>query len=631
MPKISNPIVEAATIFSDTFSGGYNDSLWTIYPGQFPPISTAFGIAVDPLHASDYSSLVHDGILPKDTIIKVDMKINTLPASDIGIFIENSTSNSWKNAYMFGVGYGGTPNKILLRDSNNTSGITGLWNPSVGIHHIELSISGAANSTITLKEDGATLLTWNSSNLDFTVNKIILSMFGVNSEFANFQLCDIEGCVNATPTPTPTPTPSPTPTPPPPTTKTIIIPGLGASWNADALLNCKPDSYTGDWTLNPVATTIYEPIQTALTAAGVTPILLPYDWRRSVTDNRDTLASFIAANTTGAERVHVVGHSMGGLVGRAYYEAHKGETKLDHFLTAGSPHKGTPYAYPAWSGGEIWNSDILFRIYLTLLTKRCNRSHGTSNRESVQQFIPSIQELLPTADYLRNGKTKTIIPVATMQAKNSWLPNAFFNPPFVPTVVGSLLGAGLKTLRGMDVRPPTRREIARGDWLDGNPYERDQTGDGDGTVLAESAPIDGAEATIIPQSHIGLIQSPDGVNAILSFLGVTPTTAHLSVPQSQPTEPSSAMLIIGDQATLQLDVPGAASVQDVQGIITVVNPKKGRYTLRVNPLAAQNTVTVAQFLQDGRVVWREYPQTKNSPRVKTLQFDPQNAQEDILK
>lgn len=216
-----------------------------------------------------------------------------------------------------------------------------------------------------------------------------------------------------------------------------------------------------------------------------------------------------------------------------------------------------------------------------------------------------------------------------MQAKNSWLPNAFFDPPFFPTIVGSLIGTGWKTLRGMDVRPPSRREVANGDWLDGNPVKRDLNGDGDGTVLTESAVIDGAETIIIPQSHVGLIQSSEGIGKILSFLGVTSASSQLSIPKI--TEPSSALLIIADQAALQLDVPGAASVQDVQGIITVVNPKKARYTLRVNPLTAQSTVTVAQFLQDGRVFWREYPQTKKSNRIKTLQFDPQNTQEDILK
>ncbi len=490
---------------------------------------------------------------------------------------------------------------------------------------------------MTLTEDGNVLGSWNDG---FTFNPDIVRFqySGGDSEFANYQLCDADGCATLTPTPTPTatptPTPPPTPTPtppppPPPTTKAIIIPGLGASWNADALLNCKPDGYTGNWTLNPVATAIYEPIQTALAAVGVTPLLFSYDWRRSVTSNREALASFIAANTTGLERVHMVGHSMGGLVGRAYYESHKGDATLDHLLTAGSSHEGTPYAYPAWSGGEIWNGDILFRIYLTLLVKRCNRAYGTSNRESIQQFIPSIQELLPTTDYLRNSKTNTIIPVATMQAKNSWLPNAFFDPPFAPSVVGSLLGTGRNTLRSMDVRPPSRREVARGDWRDGNPNKRDLTDDGDGTVLASSAAIDGAQTIVLPQSHVGLIQSSEGIGAILSFFDITSAAAQPSIPQT--TEPSSALIIIADQATLQLDVPGTASIQDVEGVITIVNPKKGGYTLRMIPLGTQSMVTVAQFLKDGRVFWREYPQTKKSPRVKTLQFDPQNPQEDILR
>ena len=42
-----------------------------------------------------------------------------------------------------------------------------------------------------------------------------------------------------TPTPTPTLTPTPTPTPVPTSKKVVIVPGLGASWNKDAIMNCK--------------------------------------------------------------------------------------------------------------------------------------------------------------------------------------------------------------------------------------------------------------------------------------------------------------------------------------------------------------------------------------------------------
>lgn len=44
---------------------------------------------------------------------------------------------------------------------------------------------------------------------------------------------------------------------------------------------------------------------------------------------------------TGYERVHVVGHSMGGLVGRYYAQVMHGDRRVHTLVTLGSPHSGT--------------------------------------------------------------------------------------------------------------------------------------------------------------------------------------------------------------------------------------------------------------------------------------------------
>ncbi|MFN8125692.1 MAG: alpha/beta fold hydrolase [Candidatus Nanopelagicales bacterium] len=44
---------------------------------------------------------------------------------------------------------------------------------------------------------------------------------------------------------------------------------------------------------------------------------------------------------TGYERVHVVGHSMGGLVGRYYVQRMGGDERVHTLVTLGSPHAGT--------------------------------------------------------------------------------------------------------------------------------------------------------------------------------------------------------------------------------------------------------------------------------------------------
>src|SRR3989442_7032 len=48
---------------------------------------------------------------------------------------------------------------------------------------------------------------------------------------------------------------------------------------------------------------------------------------------------------SGAPRVHLVGHSLGGLVARWYVQESGGAKSVDHCITLGTPHRGTLAAY----------------------------------------------------------------------------------------------------------------------------------------------------------------------------------------------------------------------------------------------------------------------------------------------
>lgn len=72
-------------------------------------------------------------------------------------------------------------------------------------------------------------------------------------------------------------------------------------------------------------------------------------WRFN-TRKPSELASFIAekieriCERTGMERLHIIGHSQGGLVARAYVQLHGGEKRVKSVITLGTPHHGTPTA-----------------------------------------------------------------------------------------------------------------------------------------------------------------------------------------------------------------------------------------------------------------------------------------------
>jgi pimeloyl-ACP methyl ester carboxylesterase len=55
---------------------------------------------------------------------------------------------------------------------------------------------------------------------------------------------------------------------------------------------------------------------------------------------------------TGSERVHVIGHSLGGIVARYYVQRMGGDRRVHTLCTLGSPHAGT-HAAKLWPGGVV--------------------------------------------------------------------------------------------------------------------------------------------------------------------------------------------------------------------------------------------------------------------------------------
>lgn len=411
-----------------------------------------------------------------------------------------------------------------------------------------------------------------------------------------------------------------TPPTPPPVTKTIFIPGFGASWNTNALLNCIPDTDPSHWSLADYAAGIYNPVLSALSGSGWNTIPFYYDWRQQIPINDDKLANKIDENTQDNEKVNVVGHSMGGLIGREYLEASEGGN-LNSLLTIGSPHQGSALAYPAWSGGDIWQDNFLAKIAMTLYLKHCG-GILSNDRETIQGNIPSVQNLLPTYSYLQ--QIKTGVPVTPLTAINNWLPTSFSYPP-TGVKMETISGTGYDTLKSIPVKEPNKHDISLGNWADGKPAGKIYSTEGDGTVLAESSRIEGVTDTILTQTHSGLVASNEGICKILEFLDTPcPSTSTAFI------EPKSALVIIGYPGNFWISDQNGAVKKDKNGVVAFINPKSGNYKLNLIPQTGNTLVVVAQFLPNGQVLYREYNFNGYQPQNKTLKFDLQNPQEDIL-
>jgi len=436
--------------------------------------------------------------------------------------------------------------------------------------------------------------------------------------------------VNPTPSPTPSPSPSPTPTPSGPK-KVFVIPGMGGSWNRDALLGCKSENYSGEWTSWSKSDQVYKPLLDGLTQAGYEPIPYYYDWRKPVTTTAPLFSAFLQGHLSEWETADIVGHSLGGLVSRSYIELSQENSKLDKLLTVGSPHRGAVNAYPAWSAGVIWDKDIWVRLATLIAQIGCS-SHKWSARETIQRIVPSVQNVLPVFDYLKDRQTGLMKSVTEMHAQNNWQPTSF-SFPFYGVTVGTLSGTGHNTLRSLEVVRPLFRDRLEGNWLDGRPNNMRVYGDGDGLVLVESSQLEGAKAITLPLDHSQLMADQQGVNAILNFLSETPQIQPLQLNASQRSIPiqsndASALLIVVQGARATLSDTFGLSQEDSDGQITIIDPHDEPYTLVVRPEKPRRfwwppkyKVIIAQLFEDGTSTWKEYPQNGSIHRKWKIRFD----------
>ncbi len=414
-------------------------------------------------------------------------------------------------------------------------------------------------------------------------------------------------------------TPLPTPRP---VLKTFFVPGFGASWNAEAFANCSFDNNPDHWSLASYAEDVYKPILTALSDSDWDTIPFYYDWRQQIRFNSATLSDKINSSTVSDEKVNIVGHSMGGLVASDYLANRDQGAKTNSLLAVGSPLKGAVQAYPAWAGGDIWEDNFVTKVAMTLYLKHCNLL--LSSREAIHQFVPSVQNLLPTFDYLRDAKTGIPKSTSLLLSQNNWLP-LYFTKDFWGVKFGTLTGTGQNTLSEILTKGKIKKDYLA-NWSDGKPEGGIYSNEGDGTVLLLSSKVDSGQNITINETHSGLVNSTLGMSKILEFLDSSPSASFNPVN----TPVNSALVIISYPANFVATDQNGKTKPDKNGMVSFVNPKSGSYKLNLLPKTNNTLLVVAQFLPNGDVKYKEYNLTGLGPKFKTLKFDLQNPAENIL-
>jgi len=124
--------------------------------------------------------------------------------------------------------------------------------------------------------------------------------------------------------------------------------------------------------------------------------IFPYDWRLDIRASVDNVYSPILISLkdrieqiktqTGADKIDIVAHSMGGLLSK-YYIKHYGTGKVDKFIDIGTPHLGAPSALKTLMYGD----DMGIRFGLFGL--------NALEVKNISQNMPSAYQLLPSQNY----------------------------------------------------------------------------------------------------------------------------------------------------------------------------------------------------------------------------------------
>ncbi|MDX1616111.1 MAG: hypothetical protein R3300_17500, partial [Candidatus Promineifilaceae bacterium] len=200
----------------------------------------------------------------------------------------------------------------------------------------------------------------------------------------------------------------------------VVIPGLMGSMKQG-----------GEWVPDPILhtyDTLIEELQLVGYQDGVSLFTFAYDWRQHLPETGEELGQAISGFLKSASRaqrpyvltdsVDLVGHSLGGLVSRAYVQGNSYGDDVHRLITLGTPHLGAPQAYLAAEGLDFGEGiegiamDIVLRGiafkhgYCTLIVIRLVPTCIVSNADLhtyIREQVPSVREIFPDRSYMPDG------------------------------------------------------------------------------------------------------------------------------------------------------------------------------------------------------------------------------------
>jgi len=357
----------------------------------------------------------------------------------------------------------------------------------------------------------------------------------------------------------------------------ILLPGLGASWNTEAILlgEKKPQN---EWAMTPFVN-VYDNLVNTLVNGGYTKdedlFVFNYDWRQPIEETAQELNNFVDNNIGEDDSVNLVGHSLGGLVSRAYWQQY-GEEKVDKVVTLGTPHQGVVQAYEALAGGKISDTLNWSSAALNILLRLRNPFYKTS-AEILQEEAPVLHDLSPTFEFIKKGRR--IVPLNKLSFQNNWLSGANSSLSDLSKISFVSGNTGVNVTEWLKIKSPSPIDKLLGLWPDGFPYKSFK-GKGDQTVLLKSSYLSAKDPDIFNVSHRHLPSSEDSIEKVLAILGIN--TPVLTETEIYPRN-NTLVFLIASPATLEVIDPSQQSFfSDSQGFVIIPNPQGGSYSVKLH-------------------------------------------------
>lgn len=290
----------------------------------------------------------------------------------------------------------------------------------------------------------------------------------------------------------------------------VFVPGLFGSLGEDVIKS------TGDFSFG-FAEKIYRPFIDMLNSMGYVEgtnlFISYYDWKKSVIEAVDKyLFKDIekVKEKTKKDKVIIIGHSLGGLLGRAYMN-YFNPSSVDKLIMIGTPNLGAVNAYYFWSGGKLpypkiednilYDSIKLGFILYYYLFKKLNQI------EALRSIFPVVRDLLPSYEYgnylfyKEKGRRKEI-PIENMSINNEFL-NTLEAKQIDENKLFVISGKGFSTNQEILVKIKNKEDIM---WQDGKPIRKYKTNHGDGTVTTFSTLGNlGGENIVIEGNHTDIL------------------------------------------------------------------------------------------------------------------------------